>query len=314
VAPQGRSTGDRPLVRNATELAGSARLPPHRRRLRLPRPGRGVREFSPAGGREDVPLLRPRVAVLGCPGCSREAAAQLCAGEPERTGALRGTGWCRGFGAGLPLASRTVAATLARRARRPAMRSARVARTRQPGAVGPPRVARAVAQTRRHEVRRAGRGALRRAAESTIGIVSRRTRRVVLPLSEWRELGARGRREVRKAARRGQTHPDPYVAQLAHAWATEAAGGRSARVPSGADHRGGPGRGTAGRHRRAAGARRRGSVPGWWAQLAGASTGPPPPCLDHAMAPARGALSPARAAIGSWVCGLTSGTSRSRGG
>jgi hypothetical protein len=44
---------------------------------------------------------------------------------------------------------------------------------------------------------------------------------VVLPLSEWRELGARGRREVRKAARRGQTHPDPYVAQLAHAWATE---------------------------------------------------------------------------------------------
>jgi hypothetical protein len=43
----------------------------------------------------------------------------------------------------------------------------------------------------------------------------------VLPLSEWRELGTRGRREVRKAARRGQTHPDPYVARLAHAWATE---------------------------------------------------------------------------------------------
>ncbi len=43
----------------------------------------------------------------------------------------------------------------------------------------------------------------------------------MLPLSEWRELGARGRREVRKAARRGQAHPDPYVAQLAHAWATE---------------------------------------------------------------------------------------------
>jgi hypothetical protein len=43
----------------------------------------------------------------------------------------------------------------------------------------------------------------------------------VLPLSEWRELGARGRREVRKAARHGQTHPDPYIAQLAHAWATE---------------------------------------------------------------------------------------------
>jgi hypothetical protein len=45
--------------------------------------------------------------------------------------------------------------------------------------------------------------------------------RVVLPLREWRELGARGRREVRTAARRGQTHPNPYVAQAAHAWATE---------------------------------------------------------------------------------------------
>jgi hypothetical protein len=44
---------------------------------------------------------------------------------------------------------------------------------------------------------------------------------VVLPLSEWRELGARGRREVRKAARGGQPHPDPYIAQLAHAWARE---------------------------------------------------------------------------------------------
>ncbi|MCA0146375.1 hypothetical protein [Blastococcus sp. LR1] len=51
--------------------------------------------------------------------------------------------------------------------------------------------------------------------------MSTRTRRVVLPLSEWRELGARGRRGVRRAARGGQAHPDPYVARLAHAWATE---------------------------------------------------------------------------------------------
>ena len=48
-----------------------------------------------------------------------------------------------------------------------------------------------------------------------------RNRRVVLPLSEWLELGGRGRREVRRAARRGQRHSDPYVASLAHAWAAE---------------------------------------------------------------------------------------------
>jgi hypothetical protein len=46
-------------------------------------------------------------------------------------------------------------------------------------------------------------------------------RRVVLPLQEWRELGVGGRREVRRAARRGDRHPDPYVAQLAQAWAAE---------------------------------------------------------------------------------------------
>ena len=43
----------------------------------------------------------------------------------------------------------------------------------------------------------------------------------MLPLSEWRELGPRRRRQVRRAARRGQTHPDPYVARLPHAWATQ---------------------------------------------------------------------------------------------
>ncbi|TFV91285.1 hypothetical protein [Blastococcus sp. CT_GayMR16] len=46
-------------------------------------------------------------------------------------------------------------------------------------------------------------------------------RRVVLPLQEWRELGVRGRREVRRATRRGHRHPDPYVADLARAWARE---------------------------------------------------------------------------------------------
>lgn len=46
-------------------------------------------------------------------------------------------------------------------------------------------------------------------------------RRVVLPLSEWRELGHGGRRQVRRASRRGQWHPDPYVARLAYAWATQ---------------------------------------------------------------------------------------------
>ena len=44
---------------------------------------------------------------------------------------------------------------------------------------------------------------------------------MTLPLTEWRELGTSGRREVGAAARRGQTHPDPYVAHLAHAWASE---------------------------------------------------------------------------------------------
>ena len=47
------------------------------------------------------------------------------------------------------------------------------------------------------------------------------TRRVVLPLQEWRELGIRDRREVRRAARRGQLHPYPYVAELARLWAAE---------------------------------------------------------------------------------------------
>ena len=56
---------------------------------------------------------------------------------------------------------------------------------------------------------------------------------MVLPLSEWQELGARGRSEVREAARSGRRHPDPYVAQLAYAWAQEilrmAGAGRSRR-------------------------------------------------------------------------------------
>lgn len=46
-------------------------------------------------------------------------------------------------------------------------------------------------------------------------------RRVVLPLREWRDLGRSRRRQVRRAARRGQSHPDPYVARLAQAWATQ---------------------------------------------------------------------------------------------
>jgi hypothetical protein len=47
------------------------------------------------------------------------------------------------------------------------------------------------------------------------------SRRVVLPLSEWRELGLRGRRQVRRASSHGQSHPDPYVARLAYAWASQ---------------------------------------------------------------------------------------------
>jgi hypothetical protein len=46
-------------------------------------------------------------------------------------------------------------------------------------------------------------------------------RRVVLPLAEWQELGGRRRRQVARAARRGHAHPDPYVAAVAQAWATE---------------------------------------------------------------------------------------------
>ena len=51
--------------------------------------------------------------------------------------------------------------------------------------------------------------------------MARRPRRVVLPLEEWRELGVCRRREVRKAAKRGRRHPDPYVAAVAHAWAEQ---------------------------------------------------------------------------------------------
>ncbi|MCW2902073.1 MAG: hypothetical protein JWO67_4338 [Streptosporangiaceae bacterium] len=59
------------------------------------------------------------------------------------------------------------------------------------------------------------------AVEGTIGKVSKRNRHVVLPLSEWRELDARSRREVRKATRRGERYSDPYVAAVAYAWAAE---------------------------------------------------------------------------------------------
>ena len=54
-----------------------------------------------------------------------------------------------------------------------------------------------------------------------MGPMSRYDGRVVLPLLEWRELGLRGRREVRRCTRRGEAHPDKYVASLARAWATE---------------------------------------------------------------------------------------------
>jgi hypothetical protein len=71
-----------------------------------------------------------------------------------------------------------------------------------------------------------------RAVGGTIGKVSKGRRRVVLPLSEWRELGAPRRREVRRAARRGDRHPDPYVAAVAYAWAAEVTR-VDARRPSG---------------------------------------------------------------------------------
>ena len=50
-------------------------------------------------------------------------------------------------------------------------------------------------------------------------------RRVVLPNEEWRELGARRRREIARHARRGRQHPDPYVAAVAGAWAAQQAPG-----------------------------------------------------------------------------------------
>jgi len=52
---------------------------------------------------------------------------------------------------------------------------------------------------------------------------SPRTRRVVLPNEEWRELGRRRRREVARHARHGRRHPDPYVAAVARAWAAQQA-------------------------------------------------------------------------------------------
>ncbi|RBY89164.1 hypothetical protein DQ244_15525 [Blastococcus sp. TBT05-19] len=57
----------------------------------------------------------------------------------------------------------------------------------------------------------------------------------MLPHEEWRQLGASTRRRVRAAARRGRSHPDPYVAAVAHAWAQEVVrlSGRSAPTPTG---------------------------------------------------------------------------------
>lgn len=48
----------------------------------------------------------------------------------------------------------------------------------------------------------------------------RREGRVVLPIAEWVALERRERREIRRYARRGMAHPDPYLAALGHAWAT----------------------------------------------------------------------------------------------
>jgi len=48
-----------------------------------------------------------------------------------------------------------------------------------------------------------------------------KTPRVYLPGKEWSDLGVRRRRQVRRAARRGERHADPYAAAVADAWARQ---------------------------------------------------------------------------------------------
>jgi hypothetical protein len=52
-----------------------------------------------------------------------------------------------------------------------------------------------------------------------------------VPIDEWSELGARRRREVARAARRGAQHPDPSVAAVAQRWAAGVLGDRPQRAP-----------------------------------------------------------------------------------